>query len=138
MPIRATYNLQNQVEKMIEERLSPRDLWLKGCRSSGAENKLEENNEIVSDSFQDLRDETALIKAPSIYTTHCRRARSESLPQIAGISAGIPQINRVASGYVTHQENGYILEALVRFWKRGLTLFGTVEQLEPFIYSIEN
>ncbi|WP_159591324.1 accessory Sec system protein Asp1 [Streptococcus halichoeri] len=32
--------------------------------------------------------------------------------QIASISAGIPQINRVATDYVTHQKNGWILESL--------------------------
>ena len=56
-------SLQNQVEKMIEERLSP-EAFEEVVESSGAENKLEENNEIVSRfSFQDLRDETALIKS---------------------------------------------------------------------------
>lgn len=32
--------------------------------------------------------------------------------QIASISAGIPQINRVASEYVSHQKNGWILASL--------------------------
>ena len=40
-------SLQNQVEKMIEERLSP-EAFEEVVESSGAENKLEENNEIVS------------------------------------------------------------------------------------------
>lgn len=48
--------LQNQVEKMIEERLSP-EAFEEVVESSGSENKLEENNEIVSRfSVQDLRD----------------------------------------------------------------------------------
>ena len=60
-------SLQHQVEKMIEERLSP-DAFEEVVESSGAENKLEENNEIVSRfSFQDLRDETALSRPFSLH-----------------------------------------------------------------------
>lgn len=57
MPIQSNLvALQNQVEKMIEERLSP-EAFEEVVESSGSENKLEENNEIVSRfSFQDLRD----------------------------------------------------------------------------------
>ena len=52
---------------MIEERLSP-DAFEEVVESSGAENKLEENNEIVSRfSFQDLRDETALLRPFSLH-----------------------------------------------------------------------
>ncbi|KXT77735.1 accessory Sec system protein Asp1 [Streptococcus sp. DD13] len=49
-------------------------------------------------------DETRLIVdlgvEPDLYT------------QIAGISAGIPQINQVASEYVDHLKNGYVIEEL--------------------------
>lgn len=57
MPIQSNLvALQNQVEKMIEERLSP-EAFEEVVESSGSENKLEENNEIVSRfSVQDLRD----------------------------------------------------------------------------------
>ena len=90
-------------------------------------NKLEENNEIVSRfSFQDLRDETALIKALQFTRLIVDLSKEPNrYTQIAGISAGIPQINRVASEYVTHQENGYILKHLSDFekgaywWKNG-------------------
>ena len=53
--------------KIIEERLSP-EAFEEVVESSGAENKLEENNEIVSRfSFQDLRDETALSSPFSLH-----------------------------------------------------------------------
>ncbi|MFR4844567.1 MAG: hypothetical protein ACLUAO_00715 [Streptococcus sp.] len=41
----------------------------------------------------------------------------------------------MASEYVTHQENGYILKHFL-ILKKGLLLFGTVEQLEPFPYLL--
>lgn len=41
-----------------------------------------------------------LGSAPDVYT------------QIASLSAGVPQVNRVSSEYVTHGENGWILEEL--------------------------
>ena len=88
-------------------------------------NKLEENNEIVSRfSFQDLRDETALIKSLQFTRLIVDLSKEPNrYTQIAGISAGIPQINRVASEYVTHQENGYILKHLSDFEKGALPTY---------------
>ena len=132
-------SLQNQVEKMIEERLSP-DAFEEVVESSGAENKLEENNEIVSRfSFQDLRDETALIKALQFTRLIVDLSKEPNrYTQIAGISAGIPQINRVASEYVTHQENGYILKHLSDFEKGAYYYLGQLNNWNrSLIYSIE-
>lgn len=132
-------SLQNQVEKMIEERLSP-DVFEEVVESSGAENKLEENNEIVSRfSFQDLRDETALIKALQFTRLIVDLSKEPNrYTQIAGISAGIPQINRVASEYVTHQENGYILKHLSDFEKGAYYYLGQLNNWNrSLIYSIE-
>ena len=67
-----------------------------------------------------------LSKEPNRYT------------QIAGISAGIPQINRVASEYVTHQENGYILKHLSDFEKGAYYYLGQLNNWNrSLIYSIE-
>ncbi len=45
--------------------------------------------------------------------------------RLSGISAGIPQINRVAS--ICDPPREWLYLTLVRFWKRGLLLSGTVE-----------
>lgn len=124
---------------MIEERLSP-DAFEEVVESSGAENKLEENNEIVSRfSFQDLRDETALIKSLQFTRLIVDLSKEPNrYTQIAGISAGIPQINRVASEYVTHQENGYILKHLSDFEKGAYYYLGQLNNWNrSLIYSIE-
>ncbi len=59
--------------------------------------------------------------------------------QIAGISAGIPQINRVVWKVCDPPRKWLYLEKhLSDFEKGAYYYFGTVEQLEPFhIYSIE-
>lgn len=141
MPIQSNLvALQNQVEKMIEERLSP-EAFEEVVESSGSENKLEENNEIVSRfSVQDLRDQTALIKALQFTRLIVDLSKEPNrYTQIAVISASIPQINRVASEYVTHQENGYILKHLSDFEKGAA--YHYLGQLNNWsrslIYSIE-
>lgn len=77
------------------------------------ENQLEEKLVLDRIQLQWISSERELIAAldkarlvldlgdkPDLYT------------QIASISAGIPQINRVASDYVTHQKNGWVLSPL--------------------------
>ena len=77
--------------------------------------------------IQELDDTRLIIdlsEQPNLYT------------QIAGISAGIPQINLVGSDYVTHLQNGYILDSIsdlptaadyylegLKNWNPGLDLF---------------
>ena len=82
-----------------------------------AENYLAENEEVeYRYDFVNLIDETALIKEFE-YTRLIVDLSLEPhrYTQIAGISAGIPQINRVTSDYVTHLKNGYILEEVTQF-----------------------
>lgn len=132
-------NLEHQVEKMIDERFSS-EVFEEVVESSGAENRLEENNEIISRfSFQDLRDETALIKSLQFTRLIVDLSKEPNrYTQIAGISAGIPQINRVASEYVTHQENGYILKHLSDFEKGAYYYLGQLNNWNrSLIYSIE-
>ena len=66
--------------------------------------------------FVNLLDETTLMRELK-YTRLIVDLSPEPhrYTQLAGISAGIPQINIVASDYVSHLENGYILEQLVDF-----------------------
>lgn len=84
---------------------------------SGAENQLEENKEVrYRFSCVTLVDERDLIKALE-YTRLILDFSPEPnrYTQIAGISAGIPQINVSPSDYVSHLENGYILEDITDF-----------------------
>jgi len=79
--------------------------------------------------IQELDDTRLIIdlsEQPNLYT------------QIAGISAGIPQINLVASDYVTHLQNGYILDSISQlavaadYYLQGLKNWN-----QALIYSIE-
>lgn len=60
------------------------------------------------------------------------------LTQICGISSGIPIINRVATGYVVHQKNGWLikdeteLEQVLHYYLTGLRHWN-----EALVYSIE-
>ena len=79
--------------------------------------------------IQELDDTRLIIdlsQQPNLYT------------QIAGISAGIPQINLVASDYVTHLQNGCILDSISQlavaadYYLQGLKNWN-----QALIYSIE-
>ena len=131
--------LQKQLDLLIMERLNLRDL-LKDTVVSDAENTLEEN---TKDDYRfkiiNLNDEMGLIReleytrlivdlnpVANIYT------------QIAGISAGIPQINLQESEYVTHLQNGYILSDLSEFSKAGHYFLDTLKHWnQALIYSID-
>ena len=131
--------LQKQLDSLIMERLNPREL-LKDTVVSDAENTLEEN---TRDDYRfkiiNLNDEMGLIReleytrlivdlnpVANIYT------------QIAGISAGIPQINLQESEYVTHLQNGYILSDLSEFSKAGHYFLDTLKHWnQALIYSID-
>lgn len=132
-------DLQKQLDSLILERLNLRDL-LKDSVVSDAENTLEEN---TKDDYRfkiiNLNDEMGLIReleytrlivdlnpVANIYT------------QIAGISAGIPQINLHESEYVTHLQNGYILSDLSEFSKAGHYFLDTLDRWnQALIYSID-
>jgi len=132
-------DLQKQLDLLIMERLNQREL-LKDSVVSDAENTLEEN---TRDDYRfkiiNLNDEMGLIReleytrlivdlnpVANIYT------------QIAGISAGIPQINLQESEYVTHLQNGYILSDLSEFSKAGHYFLDTLKHWnQALIYSID-
>lgn len=108
--------LETRVAEMIAEQFQDQELE-KEVDYQGAENPLEDNrHQAMRYSFVNMKDESELIKQlefvrlivdlnsqPLLYT------------QIAGISAGIPQINRVKTEYVSHQKNGYLLENTADF-----------------------
>ena len=67
-------------------------------------------------SFVNMKDESELIKQLEfvrlIVDLNCQPLL---YTQIAGISAGIPQINKVKTEYVSHKKNGYLLENIADF-----------------------
>ena len=83
-----------------------------------------------NDIIQEL-EKTRLIvdlsEEPNLYT------------QIAGISAGIPQVNRVQTEYVDHLKNGYVLSKGDKELEKALTHF--LLELKPWnealVYSID-
>lgn len=132
--------VENKVEELISDYLDLKDFIKKSYKNNQAENPLPENQELeyrfriknITDELSLIQelDDTRLIidlsEQPNLYT------------QIAGISAGIPQINLVASDYVTHLQNGYILDSISQlavaadYYLQGLKNWN-----QALIYSIE-
>lgn len=67
-----------------------------------------------------------LNKQPHLYT------------QIAGISAGIPQINLVETVYVEHLKNGYLISDVIEFSKAARYYTDRLKEWnQALIYSID-
>lgn len=67
-----------------------------------------------------------LGKEPDLYT------------QIASISAGVPQINRVKTDYVNHQQNGWVLESLEEIQEAVLYYFsGLANWNNALVYAVQ-
>ncbi|WP_128837345.1 accessory Sec system protein Asp1, partial [Streptococcus sp. DD11] len=132
--------VEAKVEELIDEYLNRHELIKHYRRSEQAENALLENQEQeLRYCIKNITDELTLIQEleytrlivdlnehPNLYT------------QIAGISAGIPQINLVPSDYVTHLRNGYILTSLSDLPAAAdYYLDGLKHWNQALIYSIE-
>ncbi|VOG27677.1 accessory secretory protein Asp1 [Streptococcus pneumoniae] len=127
------------VESFIQENIQSENLG-KAIDYGDAENPLEENqHQDLRIQFVNLNDELDLIKTlefvrlivdlnshPHLYT------------QIAGISAGIPQINLVETVYVEHLKNGYLLTDVAEFSKAAHYYTDRLKEWnEALIYSID-
>ena len=127
------------VESFIQENIQSESLG-KAIDYGDAENPLEENqHQDLRIQFVNLNDELDLIKTlefvrlivdlnshPHLYT------------QIAGISAGIPQINLVETVYVEHLKNGYLLTDVTEFSKAAHYYTDRLKEWnEALIYSID-
>lgn len=132
--------VETKVQEVIDEYLNQYEFVKNYRRSEQAENALLENQEQdLRFTIKNITDELSLIQElddtrliidlseqPNLYT------------QIAGISAGIPQINMVGSDYVTHLQNGYILDSIsdlptaADYYLEGLKNWN-----QALIYSIE-
>ena len=127
------------VEAIIQENFLVETLK-KDLDYGDAENHLDENqHQNLRFQFVNLNDELELIKTlefvrlivdfnnyPHTYT------------QIAGISAGIPQINLVETVYVEHLKNGYLLADVAEFSKAAHYYTDRLKEWnESLIYSID-
>ncbi|MBP2622967.1 accessory Sec system protein Asp1 [Streptococcus oricebi] len=132
--------VEAKVWELIEDYLKPEDFIKKASKNPQSENQLEENQEIVYRlEVKNITDELSLIQEleysrlivdlnqePHLYT------------QLAGISAGLPQINLVASEYVSHLENGYILSEIAELPQvANYYLEGLKNWNQALVYSID-
>lgn len=132
-------HLENQLNTLIANRLSLSKL-LKDTSIEGAENALLENEkEDYRFRIQNINDETALLQELE-YTRLLVDLNTEVnvYTQIAGISAGIPQVNLQPSEYVEHLKNGFILSDVSEFEGAAHHFLDTLKYWnESLIYSID-
>lgn len=132
--------VEEKVAEILTEYLNREDFVKKHDKDKWAENSLIENQtEEYRFAIKNITNELELIQEleyirliidldsqPNLYT------------QIAGISAGIPQINLISSNYVKHKENGYILSEIADL-PNGLDYYldGLKNWNKALIYSID-
>ena len=106
------------MSSFIQENIQSENLE-KAIDYGDAENPLEENqHQTYVYSLFNLNDELDLIKTLEFVRLIVDLNRHPHLYiQIAGISAGIPQINLVETVYVEHLKNGYLLTDVTEFSK---------------------
>ena len=139
----ANQEQMSQVEELVQDIISKRihvANFEKELDYGEAENPLEENeNQNLRYQFINMYDESDLIKnleyvrliidlsiQPHLYT------------QIAAISAGIPQINRVKTVYVEHLKNGYLLSEVSELHKAMSHYLDTLKEWnQSLIYTID-
>ncbi len=128
--VKSSGTLKNDwVQKTLEEVVE----------SSGAENKLEENKETVSRfSPRPAWRDCLFIKVFSLHDSLSTWARSLIVIHKLQISAGIPhRLNPCGVWVCDPPRKRLYLWSTCPIFEKGLLLFGTVEQLEPFpIYSL--
>ena len=127
------------VESLIQENIQYESLG-KAIDYGDAENPLEENqHQDLRMQFVNLNDELDLIKNLEFVRLIVDLNRHPHLyTQIAGISAGIPQINLVETVYVEHLKNGYLLADVTEFSKAAHYYTDRLKEWnESLIYSIE-
>ena len=127
------------IQEIINEKFSA-EIFEKAIDYEGAENPLKENvQQKLRYRLLNINDELEMIKTleyvrlivdlnpqPHLYT------------QIAGISAGIPQVNQVETVYVDHLKNGYLLSTITEFKKAAHYYLDTLKEWnQSLIYSID-
>ena len=127
------------IQEIIDEKF-PAKSFEKEVDFEGVENPLKENAQLkLRYRLLNINDELEMIKTleyvrlivdlnpqPHLYT------------QIAGISAGIPQVNQVETVYVDHLKNGYLLSTITEFKKAAHYYLDTLKEWnQSLIYSID-
>ena len=127
------------VHEIIKEKIHT-DSLEKGIDYGDAENPLEENQEQeLRFQFVNMNDELDLIKTLEFVRLIVDLNKQPHLyTQIAGISAGIPQINRVETVYVEHLKNGYLISDVTEFSKAAHYYIDKLKEWnQALIYSID-
>ena len=130
----------DKVDELIAAYLKRQDFIKSYQRSEQAENALLENQEeAYRFTIKNMTDELSLIQELEYTRVIIDMSQEPNLyTQIAGISAGIPQINLTASDYVSHLENGYILSEIAELpTALDYYLNGLKNWNQSLIYSIE-
>lgn len=132
-------DLEALVHEIIQEKIHT-DSLEKGIDYGDAENPLEENQEQeLRFQFVNMNDELNLIKTLEFVRLIVDLNKQPHLyTQIAGISAGIPQINRVETVYVEHLKNGYLLSDATEFSTAAHYYIDRLKEWnQALIYSID-
>lgn len=131
--------VENLVHEIIQEKIRI-DTLEKGINYGDAENPLEENQEQeLRFQFVNLNDELELIKTLEFVRLIVDLNKQPHLyTQIAGISAGIPQINLVETVYVEHLKNGYLISDVTEFSKAAHYYTDKLKEWnQALVYSID-
>ena len=131
--------VESLVNEIIQEQIYT-DSLEKGIDYGGAENPLEENQEQeMRFQFVNMNDELDLIKTLEFVRLIVDLNKQPHLyTQIAGISAGIPQINLVETVYVEHLKNGYLISDVTEFSKAAHYYTDKLKEWnQALVYSID-
>lgn len=131
-------HLQDWIESEIRAHYQLEDFY---TSSSLGENALEDDQELElerikltcfnsEDQLIEVLDTARLVVdlglEPDLYT------------QIASISAGVPQINRVKTDYVSHQQNGWLLDSIEELQEAILYYFlGLANWNSALVYAVQ-
>lgn len=130
---------EDLIQKIIQERIDSQSLE-KDAGYGDSENPLEDNKvEELRYQVVNMNDELDLIKTLEFVRLIVDLSKLPHLyTQIAGISAGIPQINRVKTVYVDHLKNGYLISDLSELQKAIHYYLDTLKEWnQALIYSVE-
>ena len=139
----ASQEQMDEVESLVNEIIQGQihtDSLEKGLDYGGAENPLEENQEQeLRFQFVNMNDELDLIKTLEFVRLIVDLNKQPHLyTQIAGISAGIPQINLVETVYVEHLKNGYLISDVTEFSKAAHYYTDKLKEWnQALVYSID-
>ena len=131
--------VESLVNEIIQRQIHT-DSLEKGLDYGGAENPLEENQEQeLRFQFVNMNDELDLIKTLEFVRLIVDLNKQPHLyTQIAGISAGIPQINLVETVYVEHLKNGYLISDVTEFSKAAHYYTDKLREWnQALVYSID-